>query len=192
MKTNVSRNKRHSNWLRAFVVGAVAFSLLLAVSISQSHKTKAVALDVESDLQEASHKYAKGSFGEATNALLASIRFLEVHKEQASRSYDVNVMLFVYHAKLAYMFIHSGNSNVASDHLRHAYNHHSQMRLASKRPPIPLRDFVDFAIANVETADANTGAEWKSEYKFETNMIEGVKVLFAKASELHTLTNSLP
>jgi hypothetical protein len=113
--------------------------------------------------------------------LEATVSLIEDHRERLAGAYDLNVMMYALHAKLAYMFMHSGHIDAAIQHLGQARKNRNLNRAEHGKPSIPSHQFVEFLITNVESADANTRAHWRIEQKLDTNMVVKLKQYFSKS-----------
>jgi hypothetical protein len=195
VREETSRTVRCSNerflwWaLRACIECALVIAV---VSCSRSSSTSKVVRDADARMHRAFLEYAHGSFDSASNALKEFTAFLDVNEKRISsyRDYDavdlngkkvpfpvsrnVPVTQFTPHSMLACMMIYSGNTNEALRHLSRAYNYHVQIFTHAQRKPVSRAQFVEFILDGRDKIDSKTGAEWKSHFTVDTNIVDGI------------------
>jgi len=130
--------------------------------------------------------YATGTVEEATNALLAYVRFIESCEAKISAERDVDTLLYIAHLKLAYIFLYIGNEDGSLKHFLDAYRHHMKVQIRTKSGRlVPKPKFVDFAINGLEQVDREAGAAWRFSCVIETNVAGRVRKRFIdRASEI--------
>ena len=142
--------------------------------------------------KQAFSEYTRGSFESASNALMTYTAYLDANEIQiTSHREDVDVDLngnelsfslnrniavtqFSPHSMLACMMIYSANTNAALHHLSRAYPYHVQIWARAQQSPVSRKEFVQFVLDGREKIDAKTGAAWKTLFRFDSNVVDGI------------------
>jgi hypothetical protein len=137
-------------------------------------------------MRNAWSNYYHSTFDEASNAWLAQINYLEANKSQLSKSRNLDVLLYVAHAHLAYMLLSCSNEIDALAHIEFAHKYYLQMQAEMPNKNHAKSEFLDYIISGIESNDAkNTIITWKSKHNLNTNVVDKVKNILDQDSK-HT------
>lgn len=150
----------------------------IVITMLRPFNSRWAVSQVDAHMDVAYESYSQGTYGEATNALSTYIQFLENNKRQIAGDRDVDRHLYVAHASLGNMLLHSGNEIAACDQFNLAYSHHKQMKLRVKEIPIPRSNFVGFVIIALEEMDSKSVPLWKDGFTLETNIVSRAVIRF--------------
>jgi transcriptional antiterminator Rof (Rho-off) len=125
-------------------------------------------------------QYSSGSFSAATSALMKEIHYLQVHRDDLTRSLRIDKMLRISHARLMTLFLHVGDLENANRHLTECYTLFVRDSATHPVQSMSKRAFLDLSMEWIETIDARTGAKWKSDVLLDPGMVEALRVRLAE------------
>jgi hypothetical protein len=143
----------------------------------ESSDNQSAILHTADDLSQRSWDcYQRGSFSEASNALATNIVYVVSHRGQLTKHLDLGEMLYMKHARLAYMLLYSGDVDVSCDEFEAAY-HNYKLMLERERltKPISRSQFIDYVIQGIDKLDAKSNVVWKHGRVLDVHLISVVK-----------------
>lgn len=167
-----------SKWLCGLAVILCVSAVVVTLSIVSSGRPRQIVRSADEETSRALKAYSEGTFRAATNALVDFVQYLEARKRRLSPYRDVDLMLYVAHAKLSYMLLCVGNETGACTHLTSAYSYHREMAIRNGGTSRPPAEFVKYVIAGIENSDIKSEPAWKAEFTLNTNMVEKAKIRF--------------
>lgn len=158
---------------RVFLV--LGFLIVAVGCIALVHKFRQgwILQSAKDHMQDAYSAYTLGTFGGATNELLAYVRYMEEHRQQLVGKLKVDYVLYIAHAKLTLMYAYDNDVTNAYVNLRRAYQYHRMAGLSS----VEASNFLDFITTGTEKVDSSTGVAWKAGLEFPTNTISRIRQL---------------
>ena len=143
----------------------------------KSTDNQSVILHTADDLSQRSWDcYNSCSFDEATNALVTSILYLSSHNGQLAKHLDLEEMLYMKHARLAYMLLYSRDVEVSCDEFEVAYHNYKLMlEREHLTKPLSRSEFIDYVIQGIDKLDAKSNVVWKRGRVLDVSLIGVVK-----------------
>jgi hypothetical protein len=179
-KSSRKSMKRSSSWL----VGGLSLffiAVALATLVLAQVGPRRMVRHADERNREAYDAYVRGTFNEATNALIQYVQFLESHEKQLSPYRNTDLLLVVANQDMAYMSMCSGDETAASFHLNVAYERHKRLRTKANRAAMPRSEYVQFVINEVDREDAVTNVAWRSTFALNPVAVSNVMAAFKRS-----------
>jgi hypothetical protein len=169
-------------WLGGLAAGALFIGLASIWGPVRSDSSD-VLKTAEKLSATALQEYASGSFGGATNALLAEVNYLNGHRDTLLPFLRVDMMLRTSYARLAMLFLHLGDVDRANHYLSECHRLFIGDKEGHPAQAMSRGEFVDFIIEWMSTIDRKTGARWKDDIRLDPAAVEELRSRSSKQDE---------